>query len=529
MPQQTLSLRTTQTLSMTPQLQQAIRLLQLSTVELQQEIDNALESNPLLEVEDQKPDSEADPSELGAESFDEKIEKAMESEKEPAPEITEASASDQAMDTDRIPDDSESPLDTTWESTYDEGATKAHHTSSSLVDDEEFESEGHTEETLKEHLIWQLTLSPFTERDEAIARAVIDGIDDNGYLKQSDDDIAEAAAKILVEKSEEKTGKLLSNEEYRSAIVSTDIEPDEIAVVLKRIRHFDPIGAGSRTVEECLLAQLREIPDPGKAVGDAERILSGYSDLLAQKDIRTLLRKTGLSDEEFRDALAVLKTLDPHPGSAFEHDRSQYVDPDVIVRKVNGVWQAFLNPALTRKLGINQRYAKIAKSGTTNERQYVRNNLQEAKWIIKSLETRNDTLLKVARCIVEKQRDFFEGGAEEMKPMILSEIADSIEMHESTISRVTTQKYMLTPHGIYELKFFFSSHVSTNSGGECSSTAIRAKIKKIIESENRAKPLSDSAIAKMLCDTGIMVARRTVAKYRESLSIPSSSQRKEIC
>lgn len=215
MPQQTLSLRTTQTLSMTPQLQQAIRLLQLSTVELQQEIDNALESNPLLEVEDQKPDSEADPSELGAESFDEKIEKAMESEKEPAPEITEASASDQAMDTDRIPDDSESPLDTTWESTYDEGATKAHHTSSSLVDDEEFESEGHTEETLKEHLIWQLTLSPFTERDEAIARAVIDGIDDNGYLKQSDDDIAEAAAKILVEKSEEKTGKLLSNEEYR--------------------------------------------------------------------------------------------------------------------------------------------------------------------------------------------------------------------------------------------------------------------------------------------------------------------------
>lgn len=274
MPQQTLSLRTTQTLSMTPQLQQAIRLLQLSTVELQQEIDNALESNPLLEVEDQKPDSEADPSELGAESFDEKIEKAMESEKEPAPEITEASASDQAMDTDRIPDDSESPLDTTWESTYDEGATKAHHTSSSLVDDEEFESEGHTEETLKEHLIWQLTLSPFTERDEAIARAVIDGIDDNGYLKQSDDDIAEAAAKILVEKSEEKTGKLLSNEEYRSAIESTDIEPDEIAVVLKRIRHFDPIGAGSRTVEECLLAQLREIPDPGKAVGDAERILS---------------------------------------------------------------------------------------------------------------------------------------------------------------------------------------------------------------------------------------------------------------
>lgn len=273
MPQQTLSLRTTQTLSMTPQLQQAIRLLQLSTVELQQEIDNALESNPLLEVEDQKPDSEADPSELGAESFDEKIEKAMESEKEPAPEITEASASDQAMDTDRIPDDSESPLDTTWESTYDEGATKAHHTSSSLVDDEEFESEGHTEETLKEHLIWQLTLSPFTERDEAIARAVIDGIDDNGYLKQSDDDIAEAAAKILVEKSEEKTGKLLSNEEYRSAIESTDIEPDEIAVVLKRIRHFDPIGAGSRTVEECLLAQLREIPDPGKAVGDAERIL----------------------------------------------------------------------------------------------------------------------------------------------------------------------------------------------------------------------------------------------------------------
>ena len=249
MPQQTLSLRTTQTLSMTPQLQQAIRLLQLSTVELQQEIDNALESNPLLEVEDQKPDSEADPSELGAESFDEKIEKAMESEKEPAPEITEASASDQAMDTDRIPDDSESPLDTTWESTYDEGATKAHHTSSSLVDDEEFESEGHTEETLKEHLIWQLTLSPFTERDEAIARAVIDGIDDNGYLKQSDDDIAEAAAKILVEKSEEKTGKLLSNEEYRSAIESTDIEPDEIAVVLKRIRHFDPIGAGSRTVD----------------------------------------------------------------------------------------------------------------------------------------------------------------------------------------------------------------------------------------------------------------------------------------
>ena len=479
----TLQLRLGQQLAMTPQLQQAIRLLQLSTLELQQEIQQAIDANPLLEQEDESDIATPDVSD--DEDFT-------------PPDSSEEMAQAQ----ENMPE--ELPMDTTWDEVYSAAGST---TSSGLMNsDDESVYQGETTETLQDYLLWQMRLTPFSEQDAAIALAIIDSIDESGYLSDSLNDIQQA--------------------------VSTEdelIEMDEIEAVLKRIQHFDPIGVAARSVQECLLIQLSQFSAVTPWLAEARQVIKDHMDLLGARDYRNLARKLQLKEAELKDVLQLIQTLEPRPGSRVMPSESTYVIPDVAVLKKNGRWVVELNPDAMPKIRINETYASMARHArNSSDSQFIRSHLQEAKWFIKSLESRNETLLKVANCIVKQQQDFFEYGEEAMKPMVLNDVAEEVEMHESTISRVTTQKYMHTPRGIFELKYFFSSHVNTDSGGECSSTAIRALIKKLVAAENPAKPLSDSKIVDLLTEQGIMVARRTIAKYRESLSIPPSSQRKRL-
>jgi RNA polymerase sigma-54 factor len=349
-----------------------------------------------------------------------------------------------------------------------------------------------------------MRLTHFSDTDTVIAMAIIDSIDEAGYLT-------------------------ISTEEVLASLNDEDIEIDEVECVLKRVQLFDPVGVGARTPQECLLIQLNQYDPSTPWLAQARTIIIEYADLLASKDYRTLMRKAKLKEDELRDVIRLLQTLNPRPGSAIITGEPEYVIPDVSVAKKNGRWVVELNPDSLPKLNINQQYAAMSRNTRNSaDSQFIRSHMQEAKWFIKSLESRNETLLKVANCIVQQQQGFFEYGPEMMKPMILNDVAEMVEMHESTISRVTTQKYMHTPRGIYELKYFFSSHVATDAGGECSSTAIRALIKKLVAAEKPNKPLSDSKIAQLLAEQGIKVARRTIAKYRESLSIPPSNQRKSL-
>ncbi|HHQ4579333.1 TPA: RNA polymerase factor sigma-54 [Aeromonas hydrophila] len=475
----TLQLRLGQSLTMTPQLQQAIRLLQLSTLELQQEIQQALDNNPLLEqeendVQETSPEEPVDASQLD---------------------------SSDAMSQDNMPD--ELPVDTTWEEVYSAGTAQS---AGPIYDGEDSIYQGETTENLQDYLLWQMRLTPFSDVDAAIALAIIDAIDESGYLTVSLEDIQTAVSSEDVE-----------------------VELDEVEAVLKRVQHFDPVGIAARSVQECLLIQLGQYSPDLPWLNEAKEVILEHMDLLGNRDYRTLARKTRLKESDLKEVLDLIQQLEPRPGNGVIQSESQYVIPDVSVVKKGNKWVVELNPDSAPRIRVNETYAAMARQArTSQDTQFIRSHLQEAKWFIKSLESRNDTLLKVASCIVEQQQGFFEYGEEAMKPMVLNDIAEAVEMHESTISRVTTQKYMHTPRGIFELKFFFSSHVNTEGGGECSSTAIRALIKKLVTAENPAKPLSDSKIADLLAEQGIMVARRTIAKYRESLLIPPSNQRKRL-
>ncbi|MGN5166598.1 RNA polymerase factor sigma-54 [Aeromonas hydrophila] len=474
----TLQLRLGQSLTMTPQLQQAIRLLQLSTLELQQEIQQALDNNPLLEqeendVQETSPEEPVDASQLD---------------------------SSDAMSQDNMPD--ELPVDTTWEEVYSAGTAQS---AGPIHDGEDSIYQGETTENLQDYLLWQMRLTPFSDVDAAIALAIIDAIDESGYLTVSLQDIQTAVSSEDVE-----------------------VELDEVEAVLKRVQHFDPVGIAARSVQECLLIQLGQYSPDLPWLNEAKEVILEHMDLLGNRDYRTLARKTRLKESDLKEVLDLIQQLEPRPGNGVIQSESQYVIPDVSVVKKGNKWVVELNPDSAPRIRVNETYAAMARQArTSQDTQFIRSHLQEAKWFIKSLES-NDTLLKVASCIVEQQQGFFEYGEEAMKPMVLNDIAEAVEMHESTISRVTTQKYMHTPRGIFELKFFFSSHVNTEGGGECSSTAIRALIKKLVTAENPAKPLSDSKIADLLAEQGIMVARRTIAKYRESLLIPPSNQRKRL-
>ncbi|EFC1645643.1 RNA polymerase factor sigma-54 [Escherichia coli] len=474
---QGLQLRLSQQLAMTPQLQQAIRLLQLSTLELQQELQQALESNPLLEQIDTH--EEIDTRETqDSETLD--IADALEQKEMPE----------------------ELPLDASWDTIYTAGTPSG--TSGDYIDDELPVYQGETTQTLQDYLMWQVELTPFSDTDRAIATSIVDAVDDTGYLTVPLEDILES----------------MGDEE---------IDIDEVEAVLKRIQRFDPVGVAAKDLRDCLLIQLSQFDKTTPWLEEARLIISDHLDLLANHDFRTLMRVTRLKEDVLKEAVNLIQSLDPRPGQSIQTGEPEYVIPDVLVRKHNGHWTVELNSDSIPRLQINQHYASMCNNARNDgDSQFIRSNLQDAKWLIKSLESRNDTLLRVSRCIVEQQQAFFEQGEEYMKPMVLADIAQAVEMHESTISRVTTQKYLHSPRGIFELKYFFSSHVNTEGGGEASSTAIRALVKKLIAAENPAKPLSDSKLTSLLSEQGIMVARRTVAKYRESLSIPPSNQRKQL-
>ncbi|MEL9409405.1 RNA polymerase factor sigma-54 [Escherichia coli] len=474
---QGLQLRLSQQLAMTPQLQQAIRLLQLSTLELQQELQQALESNPLLEQIDTH--EEIDTRET---------------------QDSETLDTADALEQKEMPE--ELPLDASWDTIYTAGTPSG--TSGDYIDDELPVYQGETTQTLQDYLMWQVELTPFSDTDRAIATSIVDAVDDTGYLTVPLEDILES----------------MGDEE---------IDIDEVEAVLKRIQRFDPVGVAAKDLRDCLLIQLSQFDKTTPWLEEARLIISDHLDLLANHDFRTLMRVTRLKEDVLKEAVNLIQSLDPRPGQSIQTGEPEYVIPDVLVRKHNGHWTVELNSDSIPRLQINQHYASMCNNARNDgDSQFIRSNLQDANWLIKSLESRNDTLLRVSRCIVEQQQAFFEQGEEYMKPMVLADIAQAVEMHESTISRVTTQKYLHSPRGIFELKYFFSSHVNTEGGGEASSTAIRALVKKLIAAENPAKPLSDSKLTSLLSEQGIMVARRTVAKYRESLSIPPSNQRKQL-
>ena len=501
----TLQLRIGQQLTMTPQFQQAIKLLQLSTLELQQEIQEILESNPLLEL-DEKIQSESTGEQNNLEeafttsTSETSTELPTSDGSEEQPASIDEICTTEAMEKKDIPE--ELNIDTTWEESYSAGVSNTGAVSSPADD---YTYQGETTDSIQDHLLWQMELTPFTDTDKTIAIAIIEAVDDAGYLTVSPEDILESVG-------------------------TEGLELDEVEAVLKRINMFDPIGVAARSIPDCLLIQLNQFSVDTPYLKESKLIINEHIDLLGNRDYRQLMRKTKLKEDQLREVMRLIQSLNPRPGDAVIKGDDQYVIPDVTVEKKNGRWVVELNSDTAPKLSINQQYAAMSKTmkSSTNDGQFIRSNLQEAKWFIKSLESRNDTLLKVSNCIVQRQQGFLEHGAEAMRPMVLNDIAEAVDMHESTISRVTTQKYMHTPRGIFELKYFFSSHVSTENGGECSSTAIRSLIKKFILAETPAKPLSDSKMADILAEQGIKVARRTIAKYRESLAIPPSNQRKSL-
>ncbi len=490
---QSLQFKLGQQLVMTPQLQQAIKLLQLSTLDLQQEIQAVLEINPMLEVSEDDDGDAPLPSQTehndNAETDEvDAVEVSLE-----ATDISDPSAS--------IP--AELPVDTLWEDIYQSPISG--NMSGSDSRDMDFESRNGTQESLHEHILWQLNLTRMSDLDRVIALAIVDATDDNGRLSLSAEEIRESFEPDM------------------------DIDLGEVMAVLHRLQQFDPVGICTHDLRECLLVQLQQLPADTPYIVEAKLLVNRYMKLLGNRDYAQLIRRSKIREPELKEALALIQTLTPNPGQTIGTDNTEYIVPDVFVRKQNGSWIVELNPDVAPKLRINNTYASLIKRADNSpDNTYMRNSLQEARWFLKSLQSRNETLMKVATGIVEHQRAFLEYGDEAMKPLVLHVIAEAVEMHESTISRVTTQKYMHTPRGIYELKYFFSSHVSTASGGECSSTAIRALIKRLVASENPRKPLSDSKITSLLEEQGIKVARRTIAKYRESLMIPPSNERKRL-
>jgi len=478
---QTLQLRLGQQLTMTPQLQQAIKLLQMSTLDLQQEIQQALDSNIMLEVAEE--------------------ENVQQELAEPPParetEFAEIPNLDEKSD---IPQ--ELPGDSSWEDVYD---TIQSYTASSHDDDgDDYLFQRAPSQTLQDHLQWQLEMSTFSEQDYAIGTAIIDSVNDDGYLTGSIEDIHLG----LLEQIE-------------------DLDLDEVRAVLHRVQNFDPAGVAALDLADCLGLQLKQLPDDTPWKAKALELVKQHLELLAKRDLVKLKRVLELEDDGLNQVISLVRSLEPKPGRHIAVAEHQYIIPDVLVTRAGTHWLVLLNPDIAPKLRVNPFYSNMIKRADNSvDNTAMKNHLQEARWFIKSLQSRNETLLKVAKSIVEHQKEFLEFGEKAMKPLVLRDVAEEVGMHESTVSRVTTQKYMHTPNGIFEFKYFFSSHVSTDSGGECSATAIKALLKEIIDQEETAKPLSDHAISALLKAKGINVARRTVAKYREALSIASSNERK---
>ena len=489
---QSLDLRLGQHLTITPQLQQAIRLLQLSSVELQQEIQQVLESNPLLEEKELAED--VDSADTAA------------SENTDDSETVNVEADEAQTTAEPTTDPEDSATESDWAESFELPIASHARTNSGGDDDFDVDGRNSLPTTLREHLLWQMQMTPFSVTDRRIAEALIGAINEDGYLTLSLEDVQQ----------------ILNKEQ--------PVELDEVQATLHQIQNFDPIGVGARSLAECLQLQLKTL-DP--AVPNLKEAMALATDVhlawLGARDQVALRRALKFSPETLQAATRLIQSLNPRPGAGIQSTASGYVVPDVIVKKIRGVWRAELNPDISPRLRINHHYERMIQRGNaSSSNRYLQDHLQQARWFIKSLNSRNDTLLKVARTIVDRQRAFFDHGPEAMKPLVLHDIAEAVSMHESTISRVTTNKYMLTPRGIFELKYFFSSHVATADGGACSATAIRSMLKKMVGDESPSKPISDSKIAEILSRQGIHVARRTIAKYRELMNIPPSSQRKSL-
>ncbi len=477
-----LQLKLGQHLTLTPQLQQSIRLLQLSTLELNQELEQMLQDNPLLERE------EEDDSSLAA--------------AEPPAHTAEA----EAQSTDTPPAESSDNADTETATTLDDSDWNDYTTAGGDDDDSDSAQGSVSGATLREHLLNQLIVSPLTLRDRTLVAALIDDLDDAGFLTQPLPDIIAGLQAEL-----------------------EDLEPEEVETALKHLQNMDPTGVGARNLAECLTLQLRALPPDTPARDIAMRLTVNHLDLLAARDVGKLKRVLGIDDFTLRVVRTLILSLNPRPGASFSADETHYVIPDVYVRRIKGMWIASLNADAMPKLRVNRVYADILSRHRENGgSQQLASQLQEARWLIKNVQQRFDTILRVSQAIVDRQKSFLEHGEVAMRPLVLREIADVVELHESTISRVTTQKFMMTPRGLYELKYFFGSHVSTDNGGACSSTAIRALIRQMIAAESNARPLSDGQLADELGRQGIVVARRTVAKYRESLQIPTANMRRAL-
>lgn len=473
-----LQLRQSLQLTMTPQLQQAIRLLQLSSLELSSEIQSMLTDNPMLEQPD------PDPAESGN------------NEKNELPE-TETHQ-------EGVENISEGQQEEGWDRYYDAMPTSTPKQRPADAGDRAYDIPDTSNQGLQEHLYWQLNLTPLSARDNLIAEALIDSIDDEGYLLDDVETIQQSLPQGL------------------------DISLEEVEMVLHRIQRFDPLGVGSRDLRECLLVQLSALDQDTVFRLAAIELVDQHLNLLGDQNLSGLKKVLGLGQEDLLQVIRLIQTLEPRPGNQVDDASTEYITPDVYVKKQDDEWAVLINDGLTPPLKVNQFYADMIESAQKDDAQYMKSQLQEAKWFIKSLETRNDTVLRVALCIVKHQQAFLEKGPEYMKPLVLKEVAEQVDLHESTISRVTNRKYMHTPRGIFEFKHFFSSHVSTADGEGCSAVAIQAMIQKLVDDEPPAKPLSDSKLAALLNEQGIQVARRTVAKYREALNIPSSTDRKRL-
>jgi len=494
---QSLQLRIGQSLTMTPQLQQAIKLLQLSSLELQTEIQATLDANPLLEQDDNLGEItviDTDATREGSVNGDDVTEF-----KTPESKISENRAEQM------LPDELE--IDARWDQIYDNLPSSPGQSASSGVDNRDmFENQAGAEDMLKAHLTWQLDCSHLSETDHDIGLAIIDSIDDNGYLTENIEDIHD--------------GLLRQHD---------TLEVDEVEAVLHLVQRFDPVGVAASSPSDCMAIQLGQYDPDTPHLAKARALVEKYLEQLACNDVALLKRRLQASDTELAEIIKLIQSTNPHPGHSISQNHAEYVVPDVFVSKHSGRWRVSVNPDHAPRLRVNDQYASLIKrSDSSDQNTYLKDHLQEARWFIKSLQSRNETMLRVATAIVERQHAFLDYGEEAMQPMVLRDIAELLEMHESTISRVTTHKFMHTPRGIFEFKYFFSSHVGTADGGECSATAIRAIIKKFVGAEKPEKPLSDNKIAILLGDQGINVARRTVAKYREALHIPPSNERKRL-
>lgn len=479
---QTLQLKLSQHLTLTPQLQQSIRLLQLSTLELNQELEQFLADNPFLDREDTSLPEQAIAPRIGSSSADTQVQQ-------------ETPVAESQTET--------TPAEFDW---YNESGPATNNSGSSRDDGDEpdFQQVAPDLPQLRDHLMGQLAMLNLERRDRVLVGVLIDALNEDGYLTQSLEDVLEALPEEI------------------------EIDPDELLIALRHLQHLDPPGIGARNAAECLELQLRSLPPETEGRALAIDLVRNHLQLLASRDFVRLKRVLSCTDDQLRIAQRLVQSLNPRPGAAFSTIETRYVVPDVVVKKIKNVWLASLNPDAMPKLRINRMYADILQGNRSASSSQLSQQLQEARWLIKNVQQRFETILRVSQAIVDRQRHFFEHGEVAMRPLVLREIADVLGLHESTVSRVTTQKYMLTPRGIFELKYFFGSHVATDTGGACSATAIRALIRQLVAAEDDKRPLSDSKISQILGQQGIMVARRTIAKYRESLHIPPVNLRKAL-